>query len=74
MTIETKYNINDEVYTFRNGKLVLGHIIALNFRQFLVASELIEKHTYWISSEGTILYDIDEIDIFSSKEEFLNNI
>ena len=74
MTIETKYNIGDEVWLVRGGRARVGHIESACFHRFMVMGELYTRITYDISSEGQRLYHVNEIDIFPTKEEFLKNL
>lgn len=63
MTIETKYNIGDEVWIVKGGKARVGHIQSLCFHKFMVLGNLHARMTYDVSSDGQILYHIDEIDL-----------
>lgn len=74
MTIETKYNIGDEVWTVKGGKARVGHIQSLCFHKFMVLGNLHARMTYDVSSDEQILYHIDEIDLFPTKEELLKSL
>ena len=74
MTIETKYNIGDEVWVVKGGRAKIGHIQSLCFHQFLCLGDVHTRISYDMSCEGDRLFDIDEIDLFPTKEELLKSL
>ncbi len=74
MTIETKYNIGDEVWVVRGGRARVGHIQSLCFHQFLCVGDVHTRISYDVSCEGNCLNHIAEIDLFPSKEDLIKSL
>lgn len=74
MTIEMKYNIWDEVWIVKGGRARVGHIQSLCFHHFLCVGDIHTRISYDVSSEGDIFYNINEIDLFPTKEELLKSL
>ena len=74
MTIETKYNIGDEVWVIKGGRARVGHIQSLCFHHYLCVGDVYTRMSYDVSTEGERLCHINEIDIFPTKEELLKSL
>ena len=75
MTIETKYNIGDEVRVVKGDRARVGHIQSLCFHQYLLCvGYVFTRISYDVSCEGECLYDVDEIDLFPTKEELIKSL
>ena len=71
MTINTKYNIDDSVYSMRNNKVLLEHIrniIAKTSRD--ITGNLIIVIMYETNNSRCL----NENEVFSSKEELLKSL
>ena len=71
MTINTKYNINDSVYTMHDNKVLIEYITS-------ILSEVIIDHNGNIVVENKYKTNnsriLKEDKIFTSKEELLNSL
>lgn len=72
MTIETKYNIGDEVWFMQNNKICSDTITAIHTYR----TETISHITYGFgkSIRSQIIAIIDERDLFPTKEELLKSL
>lgn len=83
MTIETKYNIGDEVWIINEHKCCKGRIKSLNidlynenitFFSNIRCSEMTTIIKYSVKTEFDYVLDLEECTIFSTKEELLNSL
>lgn len=74
MIIETKYDIDDKVYFIHHSKIHCGVITSVSFYKFkIICGEIHGGLRYRISYNG-ISTDIEECDVYSTKEELLNKL
>ena len=78
MTIETKYNIGDEVWIYKDYKkgIIQGRIQDLRATSvFLCRTPTIEYTIRYVNNRGNLkLFHRLEEDIFSTKEELLKSL
>lgn len=69
MTVETKFNIGDEVWYLHNNKVCNRKVSAINIR----ITECMVSIIYYISAPKESI-TLEEKSIFSSKEELLKSL
>ena len=75
MIIEAKYDIDDKVYFIHHSKIHCGVITSVSFYKFkAIWGEIHGGIHYGISYNGINANQIDECDIFYTKEELLNKL
>ena len=71
MTINTKYNIGDVVYSMSSNKVLLEHITSILIgAQIDHKSDIVTEVRYKTNNARVL----DEDKVFSSKEELLNSL
>ncbi|MBO7323713.1 MAG: hypothetical protein J6U51_09055 [Bacteroidales bacterium] len=74
--INTKFNIGDEVYYIKRGKICLAKVCHIH-ASYIVDKEETTFNTYRLKSpmgEATFLEDFVESRLFATKEELLKHI
>ena len=78
MTIETKYNIGDEVWIYKEYKkdIIQGQVQDLRATSvFLGSTPTIEYTIRWVDNRGNLkLFHRLEEDVFYTKEELLKSL
>ena len=76
VTLETKFNIGDEVYYIKRGKICCAQVCHLH-ATFIKGEKEYSDTTYRLKSpmgEATYLEDFMESRLFATKEELLKHI
>ena len=74
MIIESKFDIDDKVYFIHHSKIHCGVIISVSFYKFKNICGEIHDGLHYRISYNDISADIDECDVYSTKEELLNKL
>lgn len=74
MTIETKYNIGDEVWFASGGKEMCGYIEYLRIHYECGRWEEDKVESYTVRGFDDILYAVEAESLFPTKEELLKSL
>ena len=74
MTIETKYNVGDEVWFASGGKEMEGYIEYLRINYECGRREECKVESYTVRGYNDILYVIYAENLFPTKEELLKSL